>query len=117
MSNKKIVNLGIIFQLLGYIGIIFSAILLNPLFFILGMILFSFGDAIFTPAYIGLISLRVDESSQGKIHGSIQAFQALARIFGPIAGGVIYVLFLHIAPMMMSIILLVLAIYILKITD
>ncbi|MFW7433614.1 MFS transporter [Vagococcus carniphilus] len=110
-SDRQIVSLGITFQLLGYSFIVFSQISSMIVLFIVGMLLFGFGESIFSPAFNGLLSKSVSKSEQGKIQGGSQSIQSLARIFGSLIGGQLYVYAGHFAPAVMGICLSVMAIW------
>ncbi|MEG0733016.1 MAG: MFS transporter [Vagococcus sp.] len=102
-TDRQIVSLGIIFQLLGYSFIVFSQITTVISMFIIGMLLFGFGESIFSPAFNGLLSKSVPKSDQGRIQGGNQSVQSLARIFGPVIGGQLYVKMGHFYPAIMGI--------------
>ena len=52
-----------------------------------------------------MVSKSVDSSEQGRVQGGSQSVQALARIIGPIIGGLIYVSLGHAAPAFMGVFL------------
>jgi multidrug resistance protein len=48
------------------------------------------GSGLFNPSLLGTISVRSDRTRQGEVMGVSQSMAALARIFGPPAGGYFY---------------------------
>ena len=114
LSDFRIILLAIISELLGYIFIAISALSHNPLFFILGIFIYGFGDSLFSPTFNGYLSKAVSEQHQGKIQGGSQALQALTRIIGPLIGGQFYSLFGPSSPAFMGAFLLTFSLFILK---
>ncbi|MGE7835539.1 MFS transporter [Viridibacillus arvi] len=113
ISDKQIAILGMVSEIIGYSLIALSALFSFYPLFIAGMFIFGFGDSIFGPSFNGMLSKSVDSSEQGRIQGSSQSIQALARMIGPIIGGQIYVSIGHAAPAFMGIILITAAILVL----
>lgn len=109
-SDTEIAKFGLILDVLGYAFIASSAIFQFAPLFVVGMFVFGFGDSLFGPAFNGILSKSVSSSEQGRIQGSSQSVQSLARIIGPVIGGQIYVLFGHTAPAIMGVLLISLAI-------
>ncbi|QKE72305.1 MFS transporter [Arthrobacter citreus] len=105
-SDVQITILGMVSEVLGYILFAAAAIFTFYPLFIIGMVIFSFGDSIFGPSFNGMLSKSVDSSEQGRIQGGSQSIQSLARIIGPIIGGQIYVSLGHAAPAIMGVILI-----------
>ncbi|MGE7931397.1 MFS transporter [Viridibacillus arvi] len=113
LSDKQIAILGMVSEIIGYSLIALSALFSFYPLFIAGMFIFGFGDSIFGPSFNGMLSKSVDSSEQGRIQGSSQSIQALARMIGPIIGGQIYVSIGHASPAFMGIILITAAILVL----
>ncbi|EAH4444974.1 TPA: tetracycline resistance MFS efflux pump [Listeria innocua] len=113
LSDKQIAILGMIAEIIGYALIAASSIFILPQLLVIGMFVFGFGDSIFGPAFNGMVSKSASASEQGRIQGSSQAIQSLARIIGPIIGGQIYITLGHAAPAVMGVILITVAIFIL----
>ncbi|PEK99071.1 MFS transporter [Bacillus sp. AFS017336] len=105
-NDVQITILGMVSEVLGYILFAAAAIFTFYPLFIIGMVIFSFGDSIFGPSFNGMLSKSVDSSEQGRIQGGSQSIQSLARIIGPIIGGQIYVSLGHAAPAIMGVILI-----------
>ncbi|EOT30000.1 hypothetical protein [Enterococcus saccharolyticus] len=77
LTDKKIAMLGMMSEIVGYSLLVISAMVHVSLFFIIGMILFGIGDAIFGPAFNGLLSKSVTDSEQGRIQGGAQSIQCV----------------------------------------
>lgn len=112
--ENQIITMGITSEMIGYSVIIFSAFYSSIPCFILGMVFFGLGDAIFSPSYNGLISTYASKEDQGKIQGASQSIQALARVIGPMIGGQLYANFHHTIPFIIGFILLGSATFIVK---
>lgn len=101
----QIAVLGMTCEMIAYGLIALSGVFLYFPFFIVGIIIFGFGDAIFGPAVNGIASNSVRPEEQGRIQGGSQSVQALTRIIGPILGGALYISLGHYAPAVMGVIL------------
>lgn len=112
--ENQIITMGITSEMIGYSVIILSAFYGSIPCFIIGMVFFGLGDAIFSPSYNGLISTYASKEDQGKIQGTSQSIQALARVIGPMIGGQLYANFHHTMPFIIGFILLGLATFIVK---
>lgn len=112
--ENQIITMGITSEMIGYSVIILSAFYGSIPCFIIGMVFFGLGDAIFCPSYNGLISTYASKEDQGKIQGASQSIQALARVIGPMIGGQLYANFHHTMPFIIGFILLGLATFIVK---
>ena len=104
-NDAQIAMLGMVSEIVAYGFIAVSALLSLYPVFIIGMFIFGFGDSIFGPSFNGMVSKSVDSSEQGRVQGGSQSVQALARIIGPIIGGLIYVSLGHAAPAFMGVFL------------
>lgn len=112
--ENQIITMGITSEMIGYSVIILSAFYSSIPCFIISMVFFGLGDAIFSPSYNGLISTYASKEDQGKIQGASQSIQALARVIGPMIGGQLYATFHHTMPFIIGFILLGLATFIVK---
>lgn len=110
LKVTQIAVLGMISEIVAYAFIAAASIFLSIPFFILGTIIFGFGDAIFGPAVNGIASNAVSSEEQGRIQGGSQSIQALTRIIGPILGGELYISLGHYAPAVMGIVLVAAAV-------
>lgn len=102
-SDQKIISLGMTAEIFGYLFIGSAYLTHQAIVFVLGMIIFSLGDAIFNPAFNGLLSKSADENTQGQVQGGAQSIQALARIIGPIVAGQLY-RFSHFSPAVLGVV-------------
>lgn len=100
--ENQIITMGITSEMIGYSVIILSAFYGSIPCFIIGMVFFGLGDAIFSPSYNGLISTYASKEDQGKIQGASQSIQALARVIGPMIGGQLYANFHHTMPSLLD---------------
>lgn len=105
LSDQRIVSAGIFFQFVAYIFIVLSQIFIQFSLFISGMLIFGFGESIFSPAFNGMLSKSGHKEDQGKIQGGSQSIQSLARVIGPILGGQLYVYLGHYAPAGLGVVL------------
>ncbi len=112
--ENQIITMGITSEMIGYSVLILSAFYGSIPCFIIGMVFFGLGDAIFSPSYNGLISTYASKEDQGKIQGASQSIQALARVIGPMICGQLYATFHHTMPFIIGFILLGLATFIVK---
>ena len=110
LKVPQIALLGMFSEIIAYGLIAASGIFSYFPFFIVGTIIFGFGDAIFGPAVNGIASNAVSSEEQGRIQGGSQSIQALTRIIGPILGGALYISLGHFAPAIMGVILVAAAI-------
>ena len=110
LKVSRIAVLGMAAEIIAYGFIAASGIFSYFPFFIVGTIIFGFGDAIFGPAVNGIASSAVSSEEQGRLQGGSQSIQALTRIIGPILGGVLYVSLGHFTPAVMGMILVAAAI-------
>lgn len=110
LKVAKIAIIGMVSETIAYVFFAASGIFSYFPFFIVGTIIFGFGDAIFGPAVNGMASSAVGSEEQGRIQGGSQSIQALTRIIGPMLGGGLYVSLGHSAPAIMGVILVTAAI-------
>ena len=110
LQVARIAVLGMVSEIIAYGLIAASGIFSSIPFFIVGTLIFGFGDAIFGPAVNGIASNAVSSEEQGRIQGGSQSIQALTRIIGPILGGGLYISLGHFTPAVMGMILVAAAI-------
>lgn len=113
-TDSQIAQLGIGSEIVGYLFIASSSFTELPALFILGMIFFGVGDAIFGPSFNGKLSKSVAPHEQGHVQGGAQSIQALARVIGPLIGGQLYVSINHSMPAFMGILFLIAAFIVLR---
>lgn len=110
LDGAQLAVLGLNSEIIAYGFIAASGIFSYFPLFILGTIMFGFGDAIISPAVNGIASEAVSSDEQGKLQGGGQSVQALTRIIGPILGGILYISLGHFAPAIMGMVFIALAI-------
>lgn len=113
-SDKQIMLLGMLSEVIGYGLIAGSALLTSYLLFIIGLFIFGFGDSIFGPAFNGMVSKSADSTEQGRVQGGSQSIQSLARIVGPVIGGQLYITIGSAAPAFMGMLLIAISIVVLS---
>ncbi|MDD3648068.1 MAG: MFS transporter [Candidatus Dojkabacteria bacterium] len=86
IGERKLTFSGIV---LMAAGLFFISILPNNILFYIAFTLFAVGSALSRPLIIGEISRRVSKEEQGAISGITNSLGSIARIVGPIAGGLI----------------------------
>lgn len=86
-SDENLLLLGIFFMMIGLTGLPFGINFLGVA--IIGA-LFAIGSGILQPTLLGFVSKEVDQESQGTILGMNQSLAALARVLGPLWGGLAY---------------------------
>ena len=89
-SEQQITRIGMFSEILAYLFITLSGILLLPILFLFGIICYGFGDSIFTPVFNGQLSNSVSENQQGLVMGGTQSIQSLSRVIGPLIAGQLY---------------------------
>lgn len=70
----------------------------SPICLLTGIVLFGIGSGLFEPAQNSLVSQAAGPEKQGIVQGSNQSIQSLARILGPLAGGILYAQSGHATP-------------------
>ncbi|MDP4093104.1 MAG: MFS transporter [Bacillota bacterium] len=110
LKVSQIAIIGMVSETMAYGFIAASGIFSYFPFFIVGTVIFGFGDAIFGPSVNGIASNSISSDEQGRIQGGSQSIQALTRIIGPILGGELYISLGHFAPAVMGMILVAAAI-------
>jgi len=86
-GEKKLLTLGLFFQVIGYGFIGFST---SVPWLGLAMTLLSIGNGFVNPTLLGSISLLAKSSEQGEALGTAQSSGSLGRILGPLIGGWAY---------------------------
>jgi MFS family permease len=85
--DEKLVLIGIFFMMLGLTGLPYGINFLGVA--IIGGLL-SIGSGILQPTLLGLVSREANQDNQGSILGLNQSLAALARVLGPLWGGIAY---------------------------
>jgi len=87
ISDEKLVLIGIFFMMIGLAGLPYGTHFLGVA--IIGGFL-SVGSGILQPTLLGLVSIETAEENQGTILGLNQSLASLARVLGPLWGGIAY---------------------------
>jgi multidrug resistance protein len=88
-GEKQLLTMGTISMAIGLISIPFvpvSYFLLQ----LVSIVFISFANGCITPAISSLISQAAGKHEQGQVLGMNQSFGSLARVIGPIIGGILY---------------------------
>lgn len=94
-GERKLLYLG---MLLGAVGLVLMPFIPDSLFW-LQLVALSFialANGCINPSILGLLSNSVGSKEQGKMLGLNQSAGALARVFGPLFGGILYELNYHV---------------------
>jgi MFS transporter, DHA1 family, tetracycline resistance protein len=97
-GEMKLTIVGLLCQIIGFLLLSLVAGLASALPLFVGSVVFALGDGLVEPSVSGLISRTVGPREQGRVQGGTRAVEALARIFGPVWGGVLYVQLGHASP-------------------
>ncbi|MEP7285908.1 MAG: MFS transporter [Chloroflexota bacterium] len=89
-SEAQIAIAGLCCELAGYLLIASVVLFHTPVPLYLGTVIFAIGDGLLGPSLSALLSRSADERSQGTVQGGSQSVQSIARIAGPLLGGVLY---------------------------
>ncbi|PID62157.1 MAG: tetracycline resistance MFS efflux pump [Ignavibacteriae bacterium] len=87
IGDNKLVVTGIFFMMLGLAGLPYGV---NFMGVVLVAIILSIGSAILQPTMLSLISREIDEKKQGSVLGLNQSLASLARVLGPLWGGIAF---------------------------
>lgn len=109
-GEAKVAMGGMLLEVIGYALIAVSASRASASLLVAGFVVFGFGESSFGPSMGGLISRMVGPREQGRVQGSNQSLQALARMAGPILGGQLYVSVGRASPYVSNALLITLAI-------
>ena len=97
-GEKRVAVAGLCSEVVGYVLIASIVFVRSPLLILMGVIFFAMGDGLLGPAIGGMLSGAAGEHNQGQVQGGSQAVQSLARIAGPVVGGLLYDSVNHAAP-------------------
>lgn len=98
-GENKLITAGLLFFVVGSIGIAFSYQILVLAVFVT---LLSLGQGLLSPSLTGSISLSESDDKQGQVMGVTQSLSALGRILGPLCAGGIYAMTHTVGPFLLS---------------
>lgn len=101
---------GMVCDTLAYVLIGCVALIPSQAFLWIGIVLFGVGSGLLEPSLMSLLSQAVGPREQGIVQGGGQSLQSLARILGPLWGGLLYARSSHASPYWSAAIFVVLAI-------
>lgn len=91
-GERALVRAGVVVEALGFLGVSLSPVLFGgsvPLL-VVAMGVIALGSGLVNPGLSALVSRLGASEGQGSILGALQSAGALARVFGPAAGGMLY---------------------------
>jgi MFS family permease len=95
-GEHKLVQAGLAIEVAGFVAVAASPPSHGWLY--VGMGVIAFGSALANPSLSAIASRSADAQSQGSVLGAFQSAAALARVFGPALGGLLYGSVGHRAP-------------------
>ena len=90
LGEKGVAQLGLSMGVLGMVCMALLPALPSAALMYLSVMLFAVGEGIFNATLGALISVAAPADEQGRVQGGSQAFNSLAQIAGPLAGGGLY---------------------------
>lgn len=91
VGEARLLGSGLVVKLLGFVLLGVSPSLPGAVFFLcVASALVALGMGLISPSLSSYVSKRSSAGSQGQALGDLQSTGALARVFGPMAGGVLY---------------------------
>lgn len=91
-SERALVRTGVLVEAVGFFGVAMSPVILGgsrPAL-VAGMAVIALGSGLVNPSLSALVSRLGATDGQGSVLGVLQSAGALARVFGPAAGGMLY---------------------------
>jgi MFS transporter, DHA1 family, multidrug resistance protein len=86
-GEPRMIQIGLIASAAGFILLLFTVDITTV---IAVMVIMGVGNAAMRPAVNSLVSKRTSPSKQGNMMGIVNSYNSLGRIFGPIAGGLLF---------------------------
>ncbi|MEM8711731.1 MAG: MFS transporter, partial [Planctomycetota bacterium] len=90
LGERRVASLGMALTLPGFIGIAAVTRFESGALMYAALFLVSVGSSLVMPSFSSLASRYVPDDRQGFALGVFRSFGSLARVFGPIAGGLLY---------------------------
>jgi len=97
-GELKLAIAGLVCEMMAYLLVGLIALIPSPLFLWVGIVCFTVGSGLLEPSLGGLLSRAAGPRQQGIVMGGSQSLEALARILGPLWGGILYVSIGHASP-------------------
>lgn len=91
-SERSLIRAGVVIEAVGFVGVAMSPVAFggSPALLVTGMAVIAFGSGLVNPSLSALVSRLGATDGQGSVLGVLQSAGALARVFGPAAGGMLY---------------------------
>ena len=87
----QLITAGLICEAIGYVLVGATALVPQPAFLLVGIVLFAFGSGLLEPSLRALISTAAGPRDQGAVQGGNEALGSLNGIVGPLLAGALYV--------------------------
>jgi MFS transporter, DHA1 family, tetracycline resistance protein len=97
-GEVKLLIGGLACEMLAYLLIGAIAFVPSSLFLWGGIMCYIVGSGLLEPSLGGLVSLAAGPRQQGIVQGGSQSVQSLARMLGPVGGGLLYAQLGHVSP-------------------
>jgi MFS family permease len=91
-SERSLVRAGVLIEAAGFVGVTMSPVVLggSRSLLVASMAVIALGSGLVNPSLSAIVSRLGSSDGQGSILGVLQSAGALARVFGPAAGGLLY---------------------------
>ena len=92
VPERSLVRAGVVIEAAGFVAVAMSPVVTSGKVaaLVIGMAVIAFGSGLVNPSLSALVSRLGAREGQGSVLGVLQSAGALARVFGPAAGGVLY---------------------------
>ena len=90
LGDKGVSQLGLGLGVLAMIGLALVPVTGSAALLYLSVVVFASGEGVFNATLASMLSAAVPDEAQGRVQGGSQAFQSLAQVAGPLAGGTLY---------------------------
>lgn len=92
-TERALVRAGALIEALGFFGVAMSPVIVtggSPAALVVAMAVIALGSGLVNPSLSALVSRLGSAGEQGSVLGVLQSSGALARVFGPAVGGMLY---------------------------
>lgn len=86
-GEQRMIQFGLLFSAIGYACLLFAVDIITMS---LAMVVMGLGNGTMRPSLTSLISIQTSADEQGNVMGVVHSYNSLGRIFGPIAGGILF---------------------------
>jgi len=91
-SERALIRVGVLIEAAGFVGVAMSPVIFggSRALLVTAMAVIALGSGLVNPSLSALVSRLGASDGQGSVLGVLQSAGALARVFGPAAGGLLY---------------------------